>query len=328
MAKAIQFTSYGPPDVLRLVEAPLPELRKDDIRFRVIAAAVNRYDIDVRTGKQKVESDKFSFTPGIEAVGVITECGKGVQGIKVGDHVITMMQKLGDTSQEIAGAYQEYVTVNVYAVMKILEGIKPLDAIALGLTSVAALNGINRLKMHKTETLLVTGGSGAIGSAVIQIANLLGYKVWSTTTHSTKSDYLKSLNVERIIDTTKTQLSDVIKKGSIDGVIDTTGGATFKDCVRAIKKGGRLCTLGNVAGDTLSLSAADLMHEAILTGYDCIELTGDKLRADLGQLIDWHSAGKIKTPEFHRMPLAEAAAAHKKLESNETPGRILLMPEV
>jgi NADPH2:quinone reductase len=327
LAKAIQFTSYGNPDVLKLVDASLPELRKDDIRFRVIAAAVNRYDIDVRTGRKPVESEKFSFTPGIEAVGVITECGKGVQGIKVGDHVITMMQKLGDTSQEIPGAYQEYVTVNVYAVMKILEGIKPLDTIALGLTSVAALNGVNRLKLHKGETLLVTGGSGAVGSAAIQIANLLGYKVWATTTHAGKSDYLKSLNVERIIDTMKTSIPDEIKRGSIDAVIDTTGGAVFKDCVRIVKKGGRLCSLGNVAGDTLSLSAADLMQEVILTGYDCVELTGDKLRADLGQLIDWHSSGKIKTPEYKCMSLAGAASAHEQIESNKTPGRILLTPE-
>lgn len=327
MAKAIQFTKYGNPDVLKLVDALEQELRKDDIRFRIIAAAVNRYDIDVRTGRKPVESEKFSFTPGIEAVGVVTECGKGVHGIKVGDHVITMMQKLGDTSQEVAGAYQEYVTVNVYAVMKILEGVDPLVAISLGLTSVAALNGINRLKMHRGETLLVTGGSGAVGSAAIQIAKSLGYKVWTTTTNSDKTDYLKSLSVDRIIDTTQTSISKEIARGSTDGVIDTIGGGTFKDCVGIIKKGGRLCSLGNVAGDTLALSATDLMHEVILTGYDCVELTGDKLRADLGQLIDWHSSGKIKTPRYQCLPLSQAALAHQIMETNEAPGRLLLIPE-
>ncbi len=328
MAKAIQISEYGAPEVMKLVDVTLPELKKDEVRFRVIAAPVNRADIEIRSGNWKIENENpFPYTPGLEAVGQIVECGKGVHGIKTGDFVITMMQKLGGIHGLIAGSYQEFVTVNVYAVMKLLDNIAPLDAVALGLSSVTALNGINRLKMHKNETVLITGASGGVGSAAVQIAKALNYKVTATTTNADKTDYLHSIGVDRVINTAEKPLLEQIAPRSIDGVLDTVGQKSFSECVATVKRGGRLCCVGAASGGVLSFSAWDLLQEIVLTGYTSEELTGDKLRADLGHILEWHAAGKLKTPVYKCIPLSEATKAHKLMEANAVTGRILLTPD-
>ena len=312
---------------MELVDVTLPDLKKDEVRFRVIAAPVNRADIEVRSGNWPiVRANPFPYIPGIEAVGQITECGKGVHGIKVGEHVVTMMQKLGALDGEVAGAYQEFVTVNVYAVMKLLDGVEPIDAVALGLSSVTAWNGISRLKLHKNETVLITGASGGVGSAAVQIAKALGFKVAAITTQEAKADYLRSIGADRVINIAQQPLLEQIAPRSMDGVLDTVGQKTFSECVSTVKKGGRLCCVGAASGGVLSFMAADLLQEIILTGWSSEELTGDKLRADLGHLIEWHQQGRIKTPAYKCMPLAEAAKAHELMEANGLMGRILLTP--
>jgi NADPH2:quinone reductase len=329
LAKAIQFSEYGSPAVLKLVDIELPPLKRDEIRFRVIAAPVNRSDIEIRSGGRKIKgAEPFPCIPGLEAVGQITECGAGVHGIKVGDHVITMMQKLGGIHGEIPGAHQEFVTVNVYAVAKLLDDHSPLDAVALGLTSVTALNGISKLGLHKNETVLITGASGGVGSAAVQIAKSMNFKVIATTTSSSKIDYLNSIGADQIINTAEDSISEHIENGKIDAVLDTVGKKTFADCVRTLKKGGRLCSIGASSGAQIDLLAWELMREIILTGYSSEDLSGDKLRADLGQLLEWHGSGRITTPKYDCMPLSRAVKAHELIESNSHTGRILLTPDL
>jgi NADPH2:quinone reductase len=328
LAKAVQFSEYGSPAVLNFVDIELPPLKRDEIRFRVIAAPVNRGDIEIRSGSRKIKGkEPFPCIPGLEAVGQITECGAGVHGIKVGDYVITMMQKLGGIHGEIPGSHQEFVTVNVYAVAKLLDNHAPLDAVALGLTSVTALNGITRLGLHKNETVLITGASGGVGSAAVQIAKAMNFKVIATTTSSSKIGYLNSLGADRIINTEEQPISEQIESGKVDGVLDTVGKKTFADCVRTLKKGGKLCSVGASSGANIELLAWELMREVILTGYSSEDLSGDKLRADLGQLLEWHGSGRITTPKYECMPLSEAIRAHELIESNAHTGRILLTPD-
>lgn len=328
LAKAVQFSEYGAPSVLKFVDVELQPLKRDEIRFRVIATPVNRADIEIRTGSRKINNpEPFPCIPGMEAVGQITECGAGVHGIKVGDYVITMMQKLGGIHGEIPGSHQEYVTVNVYAVAKLLDDHNPLDAVALGLTSVTALNGISRLGLHKNETVLITGASGGIGSAAVQIAKALNFKVIATTTSSSKIAYLNSLGADRVINTCEEPISSQVQNGKIDGVLDTVGKKTFQDCVRSLKKGGRLCSVGASSGADITLLAWELMREIVLTGYSSEDLSGDKLRADLGQLLEWHGSGRISTPKYICMPLSDAVKAHELVESNALTGRILLTPD-
>jgi NADPH2:quinone reductase len=112
MARAIQMNAYGSPDVLRLSEVRLPPVAANEVRFRVLAAAVNRADIEIRSGNWPIiASEPFPYTPGLEALGDVVEVGSAVTQVGAGDRVITMMQRLAGIHGLRPGGYQEFVTV-------------------------------------------------------------------------------------------------------------------------------------------------------------------------------------------------------------------------
>src|SRR5689334_302814 len=112
MAKAIQITQYGSAELLKLKDVELPKLLSAEARFRVLAAAVNRADIEIRSGNWPImAANPFPYTPGLEAYGEVVEIGDQVSNINIGDRVITMMQKLGGIHGIRPGGYQEFVTV-------------------------------------------------------------------------------------------------------------------------------------------------------------------------------------------------------------------------
>lgn len=112
MAKAIQMQTSGAASVLKLVDISLPVLQPTELWFRMLAAAVNRADLEIRSGNwQILATDPLPYTPGLEAIGDVVEIGSAVGAVKVGDRVITMMQKLGGIHGTRPGGYQHYVTV-------------------------------------------------------------------------------------------------------------------------------------------------------------------------------------------------------------------------
>src|SRR5687767_6867129 len=112
MPRAIQMQQYGPPEVLELREVELPPLGPGEVRFRVLAAAVNYSDTQIRAGVWPILAPRpFPYTPGLEALGDVTEVAPDVSWPAVGDRVLTMMQKLGGIHGIRPGGYQELVTV-------------------------------------------------------------------------------------------------------------------------------------------------------------------------------------------------------------------------
>lgn len=112
MPLAIQMDTYGGPKVLHPAEIALAPLQSGEVRFRVLAAAVNRADIEIRSGKWPILAPSpFPYTPGLEALGDVVEVGEAVESVKPGERVITMMQRLGGIHGIRHGSYQEYVTV-------------------------------------------------------------------------------------------------------------------------------------------------------------------------------------------------------------------------
>lgn len=327
MARVIQMDGYGSPDVLHLTEVQLPPVAADEVRFRVLAAAVNRADIEIRSGNWSILAPQpFPYTPGLEALGDVVEVGSAVTQIGVGDRVITMMQQLGGIHGIRPGGYQEFVTVEAAKVAPVPKDLDPRAVAALGLAAVTAYNGLKRLDLRTGQTVVVHGATGGVGSAAVAIAHALGARVIATSSSSSKDAYLHSIGADEIVNLRQQSLVERYGARSLDAVLETVGERTFRDSVAVLRQGGHLCLVGAASGENLSLIAWDLMQDLHLTGYSSENLTGDDLRADMQRICGWLAGGQIAAPPYQVFPLAAAAEVHTLMEQGTLTGRALLIP--
>ncbi len=327
MPLAIQMDTYGGPGVLQPAEIALAPLQPGEVRFKVIAAAVNRADIEIRSGKWPIMAPSpFPYTPGLEALGDVVAVGEMVESVKSGERVITMMQRLGGIHGIRPGGYQEYVTVLADSVAIVPSHLDPLAMEALGLAAVTACEGLKRLHLSPGQRLVVHGATGGVGSAATLLALAEGVEVIATTSSAGKDEHLRSLGVTEIVHLREQSLTRQIGARSVDAVFETLGERTFLDSVAVLKRGGRLVLVGAASGETLSLVAWDLLQDLVLTGYSSENLTGDDLRQDISSLSRLLEQGKISAPPNQRYPLHEVARVHELMEQGKLTGRALLIP--
>jgi NADPH:quinone reductase len=327
MPQAIVMHNYGTPDVLALQEIQLQPLQPTEIRFRVLAAPVNRADLEIRSGNwQIMQANPFPYTPGLEATGEVIEVGTAVQDIAPGQNVITMMQKLGGIWGIRPGGYQEFVTVEAEKVATIPAGVDPLTIAALGLAAVTALEGLNRLALEPGNHVLIQGATGGVGSIAVQLARLLGAEVLAATGSPSKTDFLRELGVNQVVYFDQNERLVGVEPRSLDAVLETIGQKTFRDSVSVLKRGGRLCLVGAASGEDLSLVAWDLLQDLHLTGYSSENLTGDALRQNIAQLCSWVADLKLPPPVYQQFPLVQASHVHNLMENRQLTGRALLIP--
>lgn len=145
-SRRIVMTEYGPPAVLRWEEAPARALKRDEIRIRTVAAAINHSDLEIRSGAWPIlRTEPFPYVPGLEVVGEIAELGTAVSGCAVGDRVITMMQGLGGVRAERDGGYADEVIVAADAVAVVGADVDLIELAAIGLAGVTAAEGLRRI---------------------------------------------------------------------------------------------------------------------------------------------------------------------------------------
>ena len=326
--KAIQIAAYGPPNNLCWVDVALTPLALDEVRFNVLAAAVNRADIEICSGKWPIQLDSpFPYTPGLEALGDVVAVGSAVTSVKPGDRVITMMQKLGGIRGVRAGGYQQFVAVHADAVAIVPPELDPLQVAALGLAAVTALAGIERLQLLPGHTVVIHGSSGGVGSVAVAAAKALGAHVLATTTSLGKDEYLRSIGADTVIYLgDKSRLTQHVAVKTVDAVLELSGQDTFADSVAVLRRGGRLCALGAVTGGDASLSIWDLLNELVLTGYSTENLSGEDLRKAIKSICGLLASGKLLAPAYQTFSMAEAAAAHTLMTQSLLKGRALLVP--
>jgi NADPH2:quinone reductase len=322
---AIEIDRYGGPEELvwRAVQRTPPG--DDEVRIRTRYAAVNRADIEIRRGEWPImREDPFPYTPGLEVVGVVVEAGADVAGPAPGDHVITMMQRLGGIWGERPGGYAEHVIVRADAVAAFPADVDAEEIAALGLVAVTAAEGLARLALRPGARAVVHGASGGVGSAAVAMASAGGAEVIAVLPRGGKEEYVRSLGAAQVVCLDSASLLDAIGARSVDAVLETTGARTFADSVALLRRGGRLCLVGALTGPALALSAWDLIQELELTGWSSENLTGDALREHIRQIVELVRGGRLRAPAIHRFELAHAARAHARIERGELAGRALL----
>lgn len=326
-ARAIVVRGYGPPDVLVLEKVSLPEVAPDEVRIRVLAAAVNHSDLEIRAGSWPIRRDPpFPYVPGLEAVGEVVATGADVDSVAVGANVVTMMQGLGGVRAERDGGYADYVTVLADAVAPVPVNADPLTVAALGLAAVTAYEGLRRLGPVTGMRVVVTGASGGVGSAGILLARALGAaEVIGVVSRPERMEYVRSLAADDAI-VADDHLGHALGRGRVDRVLDTVGGRLFRPCVASLRAGGGLAAVGTIGGAGVELDADTLLQPVTITGYGSESLDGAALRAAMTTICTLLAARQLAVPEVTQLRLAEAARAHRLLEEHQVTGRIVLVP--
>ncbi|MEE1672087.1 NADP-dependent oxidoreductase (plasmid) [Streptomyces sp. WAC07094] len=295
--KKVIFADFGGPDVLRLIDAEEPHAGPGQVRIAVRAAGVNPVDWRIREG-QVLGAHPIELPSGVglDASGVVDEVGEGVEGVAVGDRVFG----------EGSSTYAEFAVLSAWA--RTPEGLTFEEAAGYPSVVETALRIIREAGVQAGQTLLVSGASGGVGSAVLQIARDRGITVIGTA-GAANQDYLRSLGA---VATTYGEgwVARVRELGHVDAALDLAGSGVIRELVE-------------LTGDAQKvISIADL--EAPEFGVRFSGVAGSVPEA-LAEAVGLISRGKLHIPIEKSYTLAEAAAAHIDSQAGHTRGRRVLV---
>ncbi|WP_225812105.1 NADP-dependent oxidoreductase [Streptomyces spinosus] len=295
--KKVSFAEFGGPDVLQLLDAEEPHAGPGQIRIAVRAAGVNPVDWRIREGQVLgAHPVELPSGVGLDASGVVDEVGEGVEGVKAGDRVFG----------EGSSTYAEFAVLSAWARMP--EGLTFEEAAGYPSVVETALRVIREVGVRSGQTLLVSGASGGVGSAVLQIARDRGIKVIGTA-GAANQDYLRSLGA---VATTYGEgwVERVRELGHVDAALDLAGSGVLRELVE-------------LTGDAQKvISIADL--KAPEFGVRFSGVAGSVPEA-LAEAVDLISRGRLHIPVEKSYTLAEAPAAHIDSQAGHTRGRRVLV---
>jgi NADPH2:quinone reductase len=321
--KAIQVAEVGGPEVLKLVDLPLPEPKLHEAVVQIKAAGVNFIDVYFREGRYPAT---LPFINGQEAAGVVTSVGNDVNTINVGDRV---------AYTGALGAYAEYAAVPAYRLVKIPDQLDFTQAAACmlqGMTAHYLTHSTYPIKQG--ESVLIHAAAGGVGLLLVQMAKNLGAHVIGTAGSSEKANLARAAGADAVIIYTEHDFESETRRltdgKGVHVVYDGVGKATFDKDLNVLRPRGYLVLFGGASGP---VPPFDLMK---LTQKGSLFITRPSLghyiatRAELeqrsGDVMQMITRGNLKLRIHKTYPLAEAQQAHRDLEGRRTTGKLLLVP--
>jgi NADPH:quinone reductase len=303
--RAVVFDQYGGPEGLHVTDIAEPVIGPGQILIEVTAAAVNPADYKWRAGMfAAMVPIQLPHVLGYDVAGTVLEAGEGVHGFKAGDRVAAMLNPI------TKGGYADRAVVEAAAAARVPDGIE--DAVAASVPC-AALTGVQAIdetiRPKAGETILITGATGAVGHAAMLTAIRSGCRVIAAVRRR-YFDEARALGAADVI-----ALGDDGWSGApFDHVFDTVGGADVKELCRHLKPGGRLITAATNPIDPTGLPVAP--------EFFAVHPDGNRLRAILEDV----AAGTLAVRVAQRLPLEQAAEAHRRVEAGGITGKVVLVP--
>ena len=322
--KAIRFQQNGGAEVLKWEDIELPPLGPLDVRLRQTAVGVNYIDIYQRTG---MYPRPLPSGLGSEAAGVIEQVGKRVRGLKIGDRV-------GYISSGDPGAYAEQRVLAAAELIKLPRAISDELAAAVllkGLTSWFLLRETFRLKPG--DTALVTAAAGGVGLILIQWARALGAKVIGVVGSEEKAEIARRHGCRQIIvgyANIAVEARRLTRDKGVDVAYDGVGKDSFFGCLDSLRPRGMMVTFGNASGAVPPVAPLELARRGslFLTRPTAGNYVGnpDARQTGARELFAVIARKAVRLHVGQRYPLAQAAQAHRDLETRRTSGSVILLP--
>ena len=320
--KAIHITKSGGPEVLQLQETPKPTPSENQVLIKVKAAGVNRSDIITRQNTDTYgKGSPTTLIPGLEVSGEISDVGADVQDKKVGDKVCALIA---------GGGYAEYVVVESSHCLSVPEGISLIEAAAIPETVFTVWFNVFHLgKLQSGEKLLIHGGTSGIGTMGLQMAKAWGCKTYTTAGNEEKIEFLQKMGVDKVINYKKEAFEEVWKEEKIDVILDMVGGDYTQKNLQILNKKGRLVYINGMKSMEVNINLRTIMAKNLTVTGSFLKPQTDEVKTQITKEVEKNIWPMFRSKHIHPIiyktfPLAEAADAHRLMESSEHIGKILL----
>jgi NADPH2:quinone reductase len=322
--KCIEISTPGGPEVLVPAERPTPAPKAGEILVKVAAAGVNRPDVAQRSGKYPPPPGA-SDLPGLEIAGEVAACGADVKLWKPGDKVCALVH---------GGGYAEFCVVPEVQALPIPKGLSALEAASLPETFFTVWSNVfDRGRLAPGESLLVQGGTSGIGVTAIQMAKAMGNRVFATAGSDEKCAACVKLGAEKAINYKTQDFAAEIKTATagkgVNVILDMVGGDYVPREIASLAEDGRLVFIAVLGGWKTEVNITDIMRKRLIVTGSTLRprpvafkgAIAKNLREKIWPLIE---AGRIKPVIYKSFPLAQAAEAHRLMESSQHIGKIVL----
>lgn len=321
--KAVRVASPGGPEVLKLEDVAAPVPGEGEVVLRVAAAGINFIECYQRQGHYPMA---MPFTPGSEASGTIETVGANVEGWKPGDRV---------ASVNVRGSYAELAIVPADRLVRLPDGIEPVAAAAMMLQGMTAhYLTHSTFALGSDDACLVHAAAGGVGLLLCQMARRRGARVIGTVSTDAKAALAREAGAHEIIRYTQQDTAAEVRRWTdgrgVQVVYDSVGRTTFESSLDSLATRGTLVLFGQSSGavppfdiQILNRKGSLFLTRPTLAHYTA---TRAELLARAGDVLGGVREGALRVRIDRTLPLAEAAAAHRALESRATSGKLLLVP--
>jgi len=339
--KAAFFRRHGGPDVLEVGEAPEPVVAAGTVVVRVHAVSVNHLDIWTRRGLPGLELE-MPHIVGSDAAGVVEAVGAGVTGWAPGDRVVinaglfcgicdfcqagdeALCRRFRVLGEHVPGAAAEFVRVPATNLFRLPDDYPFEQAAAASLVFQTAWRGLaSRGRLLAGETLLVTGASGGVATAGVQIGRHLGARVIAISSGPENVRRVGELGadvvIDRLAEDVDARIVDATAGRGVDVVLDSVGEATWKTLLRALGPGGRVVVYGATTGPKVNLHLAHVFWKQL-----SVIGTTMSSRREFEEVMSRVVAGELQPVVDAMLPLEQIRNAHERLESGNVFGKLVL----
>jgi len=312
----------APNSTLKLLSAPIPSPSNSQVQIRIAATALNFADLLLIEGRYQ-DTPAFPFVPGIEVAGTVTEIGKDIADLKIGDRVAAIAGY---------GGLAEYAALEAKTALLLPDTINDKTAAAFQITyTTAHLSLVRRARLARGETIVVLGAAGGTGLAAVEVAKAIGAKVIAVARGCERLEFARKAGADVTIDSADKDLAKALEPhAAFDVIYDAVGGADGTAAARRLRPEGRHLLIGFASGEHPTLKPNHLLVKNIdVIGFNISaysKINPAALADSLQTLLSWHASGQIRPHIGHTFPLSKANEALALLKSRKAIGKIVVTP--